>query len=209
MKKLIRIVRQVFTAPLALMLGVLEDSDYEELTRAVDKRLARAESAVLRDYFAQHGLEGEESELAQEEYRARRKSARPDNGLVDELRQRAELAEQQAAQAMTNAEAMVYMARMGVPESCTQDIGILVSAQLEGSEDRSREAVCQAVDAVLARLPGIAERPVSSGQRGNFPRRDDGAAVWRSQLERARASGDNAAAVRIIAAAAEKGVVLR
>jgi len=192
-----------------LAVRAIEDIDMDELTRAVDKRVARAESAVLRDYFAQHGLEGEEAERAAEDYRVRRRSMMPESDETKQLRQRAEQAEKAAEQARVSAETLVQMARMGVPEECAQDVGILVSARLESSEDKGIKAVREAVDAVLARFPGLTGQPYSSGSRGSYPRQDDGVSVWQNQLDRARASGDNAAAVGIITAAAQKGITLR
>ena len=210
MKKFISTLRRIFTAPLALMLASIDDIDMEELTRAVDKRVARAEAAVLRDYFAQHGLEGEDAERAEESYREKRRAAQPDGEALKKLRERAENAELSAAKAKTSAEALVHMARLGVPESCTEDVLLLASTQLEKSEDKSPEAVREAVSAVVARLPGLAEnRNFSSGSRGSFPRQNDSASLMQHQLDEARASGDNAAAVKIISSAAAKGINLR
>jgi len=210
MKKFISTFKKILTAPLALMLASIDDIDMEELSRAVDKRVARAEAAVLRDYFAQHGLEGEEAEQAAESYRSMRRSEQPDGETLKKLRERAENAELSAAQAKTSAEALVHMTRMGVPESCAQDVLLLACAELEKSEDKSAEAVKEAVSAVIARLPMLAEdRNYSSGSRGSFPRQNDAAAVMQHQLDEARASGDNAAAVKIISSAAAKGINLR
>lgn len=210
MKKFISTFKRILTAPLALMLASMDDIDMEELSRAVDKRVARAEAAVLRDYFAQHGLEGEEAEQAAESYRSMRRSAQPDGETLKKLRERAENAELSAAKAKTSAEALVHMARMGVPESCTQDVLLLTCAELEKSEDKGADAVKEAVSAVIARLPGLAEgQNYSSGSRGSFPRQNDGAAIMQHQLDEARASGDNAAAVKIISSAAAKGINLR
>lgn len=210
MKRFISTFRRILTAPLALMLASIDDIDIEELSRAVDKRVARAEAAVLRDYFAQHGLEGEEAEQAAESYREKRRAAQPDGEILKKLRQRAEAAELSAEKAKTSAEALVHMARMGVPESCAQDILLLTCAELEKSEDKSAEAVREAVGAVVARLPMLAEgQNLSSGSRGGFPRHNDSVSVMQHQLDEARASGDNAAAVKIISTAAAKGINLR
>lgn len=215
MKKFISTLKRIFTAPLALMLASIDDIDIEELSRAVDKRVARAEAAVLRDYFAQHGLEGEEAEQAAESYRERRRAAQPDGEAVRKLRERAENAELSAAKTKTSAEALVQMARMGVPESCADDVLLLTNAELEKSEDKSAKAVRAAVSAVIARLPGLAESNIANGNnfslgsRGSFPRQNDSASLMQHQLDKARASGDNAAAVKIISSAAAKGINLR
>lgn len=209
MKKFYSTLIRVLALPLISAAGALGDIDYDELSRAVDKRVARVESAVMKDYFAQHGLSEDEAEQAADSFREKRKAAAADSEVSAALRERAEKAEAAAENARTSAEMLVQMARMGVPESCAEDVLLLTRAQLEKSEDKSSEAVREAVGAVIARLPGLAAGQLSSGSRGSFPRQDDGAAVWQHQLDRARASGDNAAAVGIIAAAAKNGISLR
>lgn len=207
--------RRLLTAPLALC-AVLDDADMDILMGAVEKRTARAEAAVLRDYFAQHGIEGEEAEQATEQYRQRVKEKVPDPALLEQLRNRAEWAEQEAVKAGVTAEARVQLARLGVPERHSADVLLLASEELEAARKNGGdpEAVRAALEAVVARLPGLAE-PIGSptgttaGARGNFPRKSDAAATFQSSLDRARAAGDNAAAVSIITAAAAKGIALR
>ena len=207
--------RRLLTAPLCLC-AVLDDADMDILVGAVEKRTARAEAAVLRDYFAQHGIEGEEAEQAAEEYRRRVKEKHPDPAALDQLRQRAEAAEQEAVRAGVTAEARVQLARLGVPERHCADALLLASEELEAARQNGGdpEAVRSALEAVVARLPGLAE-PMGSqagttaGARGNFPRMDDAALTFQQSLDRARAAGDNAAAVGIITAAAAKGIALR
>ncbi len=211
--------RRLLTAPLA-MCAVLDDADMDILVGAVEKRTARAEAAVLRDFFAQHGIEGEEAEQAAEQYRRRVKDNTPAPELLDQLRLRAETAEQEAIKAGVTAEARVQLARLGVPERLSADALLLASEELEaarrngGDPEAMRTTVRQALEAVVARLPGLAE-PVGSpagttaGARGNFPRQDDAALTFQHSLDRARAAGDNAAAVSIISAAAAKGIALR
>lgn len=210
-----RFFRRVLTAPLA-MCAVLDDTDLDILKGAVEKRTARAEAAVLRDYFAQHGIEGEQAELAAEEYRQRVKRDLPDPAELDNLRRRAEEAEQNAVRAGVTAEARVQLARLGVPERHSADALLLASEELKAAEQNGGdpEAVRQALEAVVARLPGLAEPTGSvagttAGARGNFPRQDDAALTYQHSLDKARAAGDNAAAVGIITAAAAKGIALR
>ncbi len=210
-----RFFRRVLTAPLA-MCAVLDDSDLDILKGAVEKRTARAEAAVLRDYFAQHGIEGEQAELAAEEYRQRVKRDIPDPAELENLRRRAEQAEQNAVKAGVAAEARVQLARLGVPERHSADALLLASEELKAAEQNGGdpEAVRQALEAVVARLPGLAEPSGSgagttAGARGNFPRQDDAALTYQHSLDKARAAGDNAAAVGIITAAAAKGIALR
>ena len=207
--------RRLLTAPLALC-AVLDDADMDILMGAVEKRTARAEAAVLRDYFAQHGIEGEQAEQATEEYRQRVRDKHPDPALIEQLRQRAEWAEKEAIKAGVSAEAKVQLARLGVPERHSADVLLLASKELEAAQQDGGdpEAVRQALEAVVARLPGLAEPTgsqsgTSAGARGNFPRKDDAALTYQQNLDRARAAGDNAAAVSIITAAAAKGIALR
>ncbi len=209
MKNFYSILKRIITAPLTAAMCAMGDIDLAELSHAVDKRIARAESAVLRDYFSQHGLTEEEAETATESYREKRRVEAENSGSAALLRERAEKAEAAAKNAELSAELRVQMARMGVPESCAEDIALLTNAQLEKSEDKSSEAVKEVLGAVIARLPGLAERQLSSGSRGGFPRQEDGMAHYQYKLDKARAAGDNAAAVSIITAAANKGISLR
>ncbi len=207
--------RRMLIAPLTLC-AVLDDADMDILMGAVDKRTARAEAAVLRDYFAQHGIEGEELEQATEQYRQKRREANPGSEELAQLRQRAERAEQNAVKASVSAEARVQLARLGVPERHSADVLLLASEELKAAEQNggNPEAVRSALEAVVARLPGLAEPAGSpagttAGARGNFPRQDDTALSYQQSLDRARAAGDNAAAVSIITAAAARGIALR
>jgi len=211
--------RRLLTAPLA-MCAVLDDTDMGILMGAVDKRTARAEAAVLRDYFAQHGIEGEELEQAEEEYRRKRREIQPDAETLSALRRRAEEAEQTIAKANVSAEARVQLARLGIPERHSADVLLLAAGQLEAAgqngddPERMSQDVRQAIESVVARLPGLAQpagspEGTTAGARGNFPRKDDAALTYQQSLDRARAAGDNAAAVSIITAAAARGIALR
>lgn len=210
-----RFFKRLLTAPLALC-SVLDEADTQLLLSAVDKRTARAEAAVLRDFFAQHGLEGDQLAEAQEEYRALRRKQQPDPALLEELRLRAEQAEKAAAHSAVSAEVRVQMARLGIPERHSADVLLLAARELEQAENDGGDPgeVRRALEAVVARLPGLAEpegKPagISAGSPGNFPRLNDAALSYQQSLERARAAGDNAAAVSIITSAAEKGISLR
>lgn len=207
--------RRLLTAPLA-MCAVLDGADMDILMGAVDKRTARAEAAVLRDFFAQHGIEGEELEQATEEYRQKRRERNPDTETLAQLRLRAEQAEQNAVKANVSAEARVQLARLGVSEQHSGDVLLLAAKELEAAEQNGGdpEAVRQALESVVARLPALAAPDsavpgMTAGARGNFPRQDDAALSYQHSLDRARAAGDNAAAVSIITAAAARGIALR
>lgn len=209
MNKIHSMLIRIIAAPLLAVMRTMEDIDFGELTRAVERRTARAESAVLKDYFDRHGLSGEDAERAEDIYREKRRADSCSREEMSALRERTEKAEAAVRKAELSAEMRVQMARMGVPESCAEDVLLLTSAELEKSEEKDGESVREALGAVIARLPGLAGRQLSAGSRGSFPRQDDGAAVWQHQLDRARAAGDNAAAVSIITAAAKNGVSLR
>ncbi|MBE6754567.1 MAG: hypothetical protein E7559_09525 [Ruminococcaceae bacterium] len=190
----------------------------DELFRIVDKRIARAENAVVRDYLAQHGLEGEEAEQAEERYHAARRAALPDPEEIRQLRRRTAEAETAARHATVDAEARVQLERLGVPERSHADVLLLAGKDLQRAYDGetgdadSVQLVREALEAVTARIPGLgsrAEAGISAGSRGNFPRQENAALVWQQQLDRARAAGDNAGAVRVINSAAERGIALR
>ena len=176
--------------------------------------MQRAENAVIRDYIAQLGVEGEEAEQAAEEFRRARREAQPDEDELRRLRDRAERAESETARVRVESEAKVQLHLLGVPERNAEDVLLLAASGLERarSEGGGAEAVREAVQAVIARLPALVqdEHPAySAGRPGNYPRQDDGQALLQHKLEQARASGDNAAAVAIITSAAEQGVTLR
>lgn len=208
-------LRRLLVAPFALC-AVLDNDETELLLKAVEKRTARAEAAVLRDFFAQRGLEGEQLEQAEEQFRQIRREREPDAGQLEQLRLMAQNAEEKARKAQVSAEARVQMARLGIPERHSADVLLLASRELEQAEKDGgdSEAVRHALEAVVARLPGLAEPSGSpsgttAGAKGNFPRQNDAASVMQSSLDRARAAGDNATAVGIITAAAQKGITLR
>ncbi|MBQ9993972.1 MAG: hypothetical protein IJP17_04610 [Clostridia bacterium] len=211
--KILRFVRRILLAPITLMLRALDDFDADELIRIVDKRSARAESAVLRDYFAQHGIEGEDADRAAELYRDKRRERTPDAQTLGELRRRAESAEREASRARLNAEARVQMARLGIAEQYAEDVLLLASKDLQAAEqnDGDPEAVRAALQSVIDRLPSLAapQQGITAGMRGNFPRGEDTASSLQHQLDKARAAGDNATAVSIITGAASKGIQLR
>ncbi len=208
-------LRRLLLAPLSLC-AVLDDADMDILMGAVDKRTARAEAAVLRDYFAQHGIEGEELEQATEQSRRKRREAIPESEELTQLRSRVKQAEEDALKAGVTAEARVQLALLGVPERHSADVLLLASKELDAARQNGGdpEAVRRALESVVARLPGLAEPSGSAagttaGARGNFPRQNDAALSFQQSLDRARAAGDNAAAVSIITAAAAKGIALR
>lgn len=207
MKNTLEIFKKALFAPIAFCCGALADIDGEELTRIVEKRTARAENAVLRDYFAQHGVEGEEAEEAMEEFRRKRKAAQPSAQELSALREKLQQAEKQAKRASAMAHAKLGMVRMGIPEEHFDDVMTLVIKDI--GDDADEETVKNAVEAVINRLPGFGESGrYTAGSKGNFAR-SDSHAVMQQQLDAARAAGNNAAAVAIISHAAVKGIKLR
>lgn len=207
MRNTSRILKRLLFAPIAACCGALADIDGEELTRIVEKRTARAETAVLRDYFAQHGVEGEEAEEAMEEFRRKRKAAQPSQEQISALRERAEKAEMAAKKTEIQTQAKLAMMKLGVDSEHFEDVMTLVEKELGDIADS--DGITAAVEAVLTRLPGFSsQRGYSAGSRGNFPRTDS-FSVLQQQLDAARTAGNNAAAVSIISHAAAKGIRLR
>lgn len=220
-------LKRALTAPLALMMSTAADAgepadipeipelDFAELGRIVDKRLQRAENAVVRDYLAQHGVEGEAADEAAKRFREERRAAMPDDGELERLRVRVAEAEATARKAAVDAEAQVQLERLGVPERNRADVLTLARDAMQpaydgGSAEDGAKAVREAIGAVVARLPGLtAPRAEGAGSRGNFPRQEDAPASFRRRLEQARADGDTAAAVSVISSAAENGIILR
>lgn len=205
-----RIFKKLLLAPFNLIMGTLEDIDRGELDRIIDKRVARAENAVMRDYLAQHGVEGEDAEAAMEELRAERRGRQPSGELVDSLRKRAEDAEAKARGAQIDAEARVQLTRLGVLEEHSEDVLRLASRELDAArQNGDTGAVRTALEAVVARLPMVAgDGGITTGTPGNFPRPDAGAVMQR-ELDNARRAGNNAEACAIISRAAVRGIRLR
>lgn len=231
--------KRILTMPLALLSPAVatipDDLDFEALGRMVDNRTARAERGVLRDYFAQHGVEGDDMAEAEQQYRRMRSEKQPDAQTFEQLRSRCGEAEKRARDAVIDSAARVRMARLGVDDELADDILLLARARLErdgslsaADDGEASGLICDAVADVLGRLPrtvpGTAHDPEHEphtqnaaarnpdaffGSAGSFPRNNDGHASFQQQLDRMRASGDNAAAVALINAAAEKGIFLR
>lgn len=207
MKNTSKILRRLLFAPIAMCCGALADIDGEELTRIVEKRTARAEAAVLRDYFAQHGVEGEEAEEAMEEFRRKRRAAQPSEQQLGALRERAEKAEKAAKLADIRTRTGMGMMKLGIAQEHFDDVMTLVEKEI--GDNSEAEQINAAIEAVVARLPGFASaQGYNAGSKGNFPR-SDSYSVMQQQLDAARSAGNNAAAVSIISHAAAKGIKLR
>lgn len=211
-----RVLSRALAAPLFGLMRTVDDVDMDELSRIVEKRVRRAENAVIRDYLAQCGVEGDDAERVTEQYRQRAREAQPDMAEVAQLRERAENAERAARQAAVDAEARVQLERLGVPARNHADVLLLAKSELQaaqsGDTEDGAEAVRSAIQSVVERIPGLTAQgapTASAGSRGNFPRQEDAALSFRHQLDSARAAGDNAAAIGIINSAAEKGIALR
>lgn len=199
--------------------------DLEALGHIIDSRIARAERGVLRDYFAQHGIEGDAAVRAEERYRQFRNQSRPDKDTVRELERKCGQAEKLAKELAINSAAKIQLARMGVEDEYAEDVLTLARRQLEregiklssyNTEDASR-CICEAVEKVLTRLPQLSgggqaaayNKGFDSGSTGNFPRKGGSQNILQQQLESLRASGDTVSAVALINSAAEKGISLR
>lgn len=210
-----RIIRKLIRNLLVLpVIGVHSSVDMEELGRIVRERTARAERSVLKDYFAQLGLDEEQAKEAEEAYRAAKTAQSPTKEQLSAAEERAKLASMHARQVQTDAEARVQMALLGVREECFSDVLKLASESLGKAgetETVDTDAVRRAIETVIDRVPSFRgeSAAVSTGTAGRFPRGGSAAESYRQQLNRAREMHDNAAAAAIISQAAEKGISLR
>lgn len=197
--------------PLGVGLGAIGDIDEDELFRAVEKRRARAERAVIRDYLAQHEVEGEQAEEAFESLSEKMRSRRPTGEKLAELERRAKNAEEQLEKNRFDNELRSIIAGRGVVGKSVDDAMTLALCELAPENSRDKEAFSRALDAVLERLPSLGSdtTAVSTGARGDHPRRGDAHGYWLQRLEAARQAGDNAAAVKILTEAAQNGIALR
>ena len=117
-----KFIRRMLIAPLLLASPVInavgDDIDFDALGRMVDSRIARAEKGVLRDYFAQHGLEGDDAAQAEERYRELRKASHPDAGTVRQLEQRCAAAEKHARTARQRYTLRAWGCPTSAPTTC-------------------------------------------------------------------------------------------
>lgn len=213
MKKLLK---TIFLLPVLPILGAGADGlvDMTELSRIVDERTARAENAVMKDYFAQLGLSDEQKAKAAKDYRAFKKAQTPTDEQLAEAKQQAAAAKLSAKRAKADAEAKVQMALLGVREECFPDVLTLASGALEtaysADEPDSAEIRC-AIESVIDRVPSFTDggTMATTGSPGRFPRSSGAADSYMQRLNRARQIGDNAAAASIISQAASVGINLR
>lgn len=204
-----KLLSKALLAPFGLFTGALADIDHDELARIVSRRVARAENAVLRDYAAQHGLEGEELDAMCEEFRRRRAESQPTAEEVHRLRTAVRQAESRALREAGRAGAQLALEKLGVLERHREDVLRLAAEDIDAAAGDG-EQIMTAVQAVVDRMPFVLRGAggMGAGQSGNFPRAD-AADVLRQQLEDARSAGDNALAVAIISDAAKRGINLR
>ncbi len=218
MRMIRKLIRKMLVLPVIGAIPAESGVDMEELGRIVRERTARAEKSVLKDYFAQLGLNEEQAKEAEKAYKAAKSSEAPTKEQLAAAEERAKSAEKTARQAQLGAEARVQMALLGVREECFSDVLRLAfdNAPANGEErELTADEVRQAVEAVIERVPSFAagafntSAGISAGTPGRFPRGSSAVESYRQQLNRAREVHDNALAAAIISQAAEKGIVLR
>ena len=217
----IRRVKKILLAPLCLIGGAVEGVDREELKRILDKRVARAEAGVIRGYLSQKGVEGDELESAIDQLRRERQASVPTWETISSLERKASDLEYKLRETQTESSARLAMAKLGVSDEYAGDVlklaeeGLKSAREQGGSSGEMEEFVTDAIEAVVARLPGLIGEGAGvgysggyTGRTGNYPRADVSGSMQQS-LDHARQSGNNAAAVAIISQAAKKGIRLR
>ncbi len=208
-----KLIRKMLVLPIVGAQGGDSPVDIEELSRIVRERTARAEKSVLKDYFAQLGLDEEQAKEAENAYKAAKNSDVPTKEQIAAAEERVKSAEKTARQTLLGAEARVQMALLGVREECFSDVYKLAAENLDNACDGdtvNAERIRKAIEAVVERVPSfVGGESLSAGTAGRFPRGNSAAESYRQQLNRARAMHDNAAAAAIISQAAEKGISLR
>lgn len=202
-----KLLRTLLLLPVLPVIGAAE-VDNDELFRIVSERTARAENAVLKDYFAQKGLDEEQSRAARDEFEKHKKTLLPDRKELAEMRRALDEAHSTEKKLSAAADAKVHMALRGVRPECFSDVLRLAQPEIDAALS-GEGTVEDAVDGVLRRIPGLTGEKLSTGSAGNFPRADTAEGDMRRQLERARERHDNIAAAALISRAAEKGINLR
>lgn len=208
---MIRFLKTLIRMPLCIMLGAIGDIDEDELFRAIEKRRARAERAVIRDYLSQHEVEGEQAEEAMESLTEKMRKRRPSSERISELEQRAKTAEEQLEKTRFDYKLRDMLAEKGVVGRNANDAVTLALSELTAEQGKDISALSKALDAVIERLPSLtsANAAASTGAKGDHPRTGDTHSYWQQRLETARRTGDNAAAVKILTEAAQNGILLR
>ena len=216
MRMIKKLLKTIFLLPVLPILSAGVDGlvDMTELSRIVDERTARAENAVLKDYFSQLGLSDDQKAKAAKDYRAYRKAQTPTDEQLAAAKQEAAAAKLTARKAGADAEARVQMALLGVREECFGDVMTLAAGALEAvcaDDEIDSAGIRSAIENVIDRVPSFTDggSVATTGSPGRFPRSSGVADSYKQRLSRARELGDNAAAAAVISQAAAVGVSLR
>lgn len=157
--------------------------DYDKLASILDGRQKANEESVLKGYFKQHGLTGDEMAKAIEAFKAERDSKAPDVGGME--RQIGDLRAQVLAAKLENA-VTVAAVQAGVDAKAIPYLAKMADLSEASGEDGSvdPEKVAAAIQKVLDDIPGL--KPTAAAQRGfqvggnggkgdNPPKADDAA----------------------------------
>ncbi len=158
---------------------VTPEIDYDKLSALLDKRRSTAEQGVLKSYFEQQGLSGEEVSTAIAEYKAARereageeaqaaKTLEAENQKLKAELQRMKLetaAREQAGTLGADAESIPYLMRLADFDGAVSDSG-----------DIDAEKVKTALEKVLTDLPALKKQQdtgfqqVGAGPHGEKPK---------------------------------------
>lgn len=145
--------------------------DYEKLASILDGRQQATEEKVLKGYFKEQGLTGDEVAQAIQSFKDQRASQQPDiqgmQASIAQLQQDIEKANQAAVRAKVENAVIIEAQKLGIDPKATPYLTRMADLSDVGGEDGriSAEKVSAALSKVLDDLPGL--KP-SAQEQGGF-----------------------------------------
>lgn len=143
--------------------------DYEKLASILDGRIKTTEESVLRGYFKDQGITGDEAAEAIRAFKDAKAARQPDvDGMqaqIDELRRSMEDASRAARVAKVENAVIVEAAKMGIDPKAIPYLTRMADLTDVGEGDSiSADKVAEALGKVLDDLPAL--RPQATQQQG-------------------------------------------
>lgn len=144
--------------------------DYDKLASILDGRQKATEESVLKGYFKEQGLSGEEMAQAIDAFKSQRSAKQPDvagmQAQLDELRSAMEAANKQAALAKVENAVIVEAAKMGIDPKAIPYLTRMADLSDVGKGDAvDQSKVAAALSKVLDDLPALKPKAEQAGFR--------------------------------------------
>lgn len=144
--------------------------DYDKLASILDGRQKATEESVLKGYFKEQGLSGEEVAQAIEAFKTQRAAQQPDipgmQASIEKLQQEIANAQQAATRAKVENVVIIEAMKLGIDPKATPYLTRMADLSDVGdaSGNISSEKVAQALGKVLDDLPAL--KPSATQQAG-------------------------------------------